>query len=73
MPQKNDKLKNDLSSYAKYSGVAFEMLGIIVLGVWGGIKLDAYFGTKPLLTLVLSLLAVAAAMYALIAKATKKE
>jgi F0F1-type ATP synthase assembly protein I len=72
MPQKNDDLKNDLPNYAKYSGVAFEMLGIIVLGVWGGIKLDARFDTKPLFTLVLSLVAVALAIYTLIAKVTKK-
>ena len=71
MPQQNDNLKNNLNNYAKYSGVAFEMLGIIVLGVWGGIKLDARLDTKPLFTIVLSLGAVAAAMYMIVAKTRK--
>ena len=73
MPQKNDDLKNNLNNYAKYSGVAFEMLGIIVLGVWGGIRLDTRFGTKPLFTVVLSLAAVAAAMYLIIVRTRKKD
>ena len=71
MPQQDDNLKNNLNNYAKYSGVAFEMLGIIVLGVWGGIKLDALLGTKPLLTVVLSLGAVAAAMYLIVVRTRK--
>lgn len=70
MPNKNDNLKN-INNYAKYSGVAFEMLGIIFLGVCGGIKLDTRFNTKPLFTLVLSLGAVVAAMYLIIVR-TKK-
>ena len=72
MSSKNDNLKNNLNNYAKYSGVAFEMLGIIFLGVWGGIKLDTILDTKPLLTLVLSLGSVAAAMYLIIIKTKEK-
>ena len=71
MPQ-NDNLKN-VNNYAKYSGVAFEMLGIIVLGVWGGIKLDERFSCKPLFSIALSLAAVALAMYTLIVKVSKKK
>lgn len=71
MPQKSDNQKNNLDKYAKFSGVAFEMLGIIFLGVWGGIKLDASFDTKPMFAVVLSLAAVAAAMYLIIVR-TKK-
>ena len=67
MSSKNDNLKN-VNNYAKYSGLAFEMLGIIILGVWGGIKLDALFDTKPLLTVVLSLGGVALAIYQMIVK-----
>ena len=68
MSSKNDNLKNNLNNYAKYSGVAFEMLGIIFLGVWGGIKLDTILDTKPLVTLVLSLGSVALAIYEIIVK-----
>ncbi len=73
MKQQNNDSRNNLNNYAKYSGVAFEMLGIIVLGVWGGIRLDARFATKPLFTVVLSLAAVAAAMYLIIVRTRKKD
>ncbi|MBP5667340.1 MAG: AtpZ/AtpI family protein [Salinivirgaceae bacterium] len=72
MSSKNDNLKN-VNNYAKYSGVAFEMLGIIVFGVWGGIRLDARLGTKPLLSVVLALAAVAAAMYLIIVRTREKD
>jgi hypothetical protein len=68
MPEK--KLKNQpkitkgLSNYAKYSSLAFQMLAIILLGVFGGIKLDEWLELKfPVFTVVLSLLATGAAMY----------
>ena len=67
MSSRNDNLKN-VNNFAKFSGIAFEMLGIIVLGVWGGLKLDAWLDTKPLLTVVLSLGGVAAAIYQMIVK-----
>ena len=67
MSSRNDNLKN-VNNFAKFSGIAFEMLGIIVLGVWGGLKLDAWLDTKPLLTVILSLGGVAAAIYQMIVK-----
>ena len=67
MSSRNDNLKN-VNNFAKFSGIAFEMLGIIVLGVWGGLKLDAWLDTKPLLTVILSLGGVAAAIYQMIIK-----
>ena len=67
MSSKNDNLKN-VNNYAKYSGLAFEMLGIIILGVWGGIKLDALFDTKPLFSVVPSLGGEALAIYQMIVK-----
>ena len=67
MSSRNDNLKN-VNNFAKFSGIAFEMLGIIVLGVWGGLKLDAWLDTKPMLTVILSLGGVAAAIYQMIVK-----
>ena len=67
MSSRNDNLKN-VNNFAKFSGIAFEMLGIIVLGVWGGLKLDAWLDTKPLLTVILSLGGVAVAIYQMIVK-----
>lgn len=69
MPQpKNNGFKN-LNNYARYSGLAFEMLGIIALGTWGGIRLDARLDISPLFTIVLSLGSIAVSMYMVIKKA----
>lgn len=53
-----------LRDFAKYSGLAFQMLGIILVTVWGGVKLDKLTGWHtPVFTIVLSLFGVIAAIY----------
>ena len=48
----------------KFSGMAFQMGGTILLGALGGRQLDAYFQTsQPYFTIFLSLLAIFAALY----------
>ena len=65
--------ESSLKSYAKYSGIAFKMAAIIVLGTFGGYKLDQYFGfDKHIITLVLSLLSVVLAIYIVIKDFIKK-
>ena len=66
--------KPEYNSLAKYSGMAFQMGITIALGLWGGIKLDEYFGLKkfPAFTIVLSLLSVIASMYIVIKGVLKK-
>jgi F0F1-type ATP synthase assembly protein I len=50
--------------FARYSGMAFQMIGIILITVWGGVKLDKLTGwNTPVFTIVLSLLGVFAAIY----------
>lgn len=58
-PENNNPLKN----YAKYTSMGIQMLVIIILGVFGGYKLDQYFGTTPLLTVILSFAGVTLAIY----------
>ena len=55
--------KEPLNNYARYSGIAIQMLVIIFLGVFGGYKLDQALSTSPLLTVILSLGGVAIAIY----------
>jgi len=44
--------------------MAFQMLAIILVTTWGGIKLDQITGTDtPVFTIILSLLGVFAAIY----------
>lgn len=75
-PKKNKDLKKhkqSLKSYAKYSGLAFQMAAIIIIGTLGGYKLDQYFGfEKHVLTLILSLLSVVFAIYFAIKDFLKK-
>jgi hypothetical protein len=68
LPQKKLKgTNNGATNFAKYSGLAFQMLGTIGLGVYGGLKLDEWQQNKfPLWTLVLSLGSVAGSLYLLI-------
>lgn len=50
--------------YLKYSGMAFQMGIIILVGALLGRKLDSYFhSSKPWFTVALSLLAIFAALY----------
>ncbi|OFY86640.1 MAG: hypothetical protein A3F72_09750 [Bacteroidetes bacterium RIFCSPLOWO2_12_FULL_35_15] len=66
--------KKQLNSYAKYSVMGFQMAAIILIGVFGGIKLDALLGLKkfPVFTLLLSLSSVFFAMYYFIKDFIKK-
>ena len=60
--------------YGKYSSMLFQMGITIGLGVWGGVKLDQYFGLKkfPAFTLILSLSSIAVSFYFVIKSVTKK-
>lgn len=63
MKKINEK-KKSLKNYAKYTSIAFQMLTIILLGVFGGIKLDEWLNLKfPAFTLILTLLSVILAIY----------
>jgi F0F1-type ATP synthase assembly protein I len=53
-----------LNNYARFSGIAFQMIIIILGGTFGGLKLDEVVKLRfPLFTVVLSLLSVFAALY----------
>jgi F0F1-type ATP synthase assembly protein I len=53
-----------IQDFGRYSGIAFQMIGIILVTVWGGVKLDKLTGWHtPVFTIVLSLLGVFAAIY----------
>jgi F0F1-type ATP synthase assembly protein I len=62
-PMNKEQNKRALSNYAKYSSMAFQMLVIILLGIFAGYKLDLWLHTKPVLTILLSLSSVILAIY----------
>jgi ATP synthase protein I len=62
-PEKNPE-NDGLKDYAKYTSLGVQMIIIILVTVWGGIKLDKLFGLEtPVFTIILSLLGVFAAIY----------
>ena len=69
-PEKQSQAKQ----YMKYSGIAFQMISVLLLALWGGQKLDEAMGMKnPIFTVVLLLLGVGGSMYLVIKGVTKKE
>jgi ATP synthase protein I len=73
--QKNRKKPSNkgLENFTRYSGIAFQMIGIILLTTLGGRKLDKLTGWEtPVFTIILSLLGVFAAIYISIRDFLKK-
>ncbi|HRH02191.1 MAG TPA: AtpZ/AtpI family protein [Bacteroidia bacterium] len=61
---KSEKKPKKLHNYAKYSGMGLQMAVIMLAGVMGGRYLDRFFTTSfPVFTLILTLAAVAAAIW----------
>jgi F0F1-type ATP synthase assembly protein I len=59
--------QNQISEYVKYSGLAFQMAALILLGYWLGGKLDRWLEMSfPLFTILLILLFLFASFYSLI-------
>ncbi len=64
--KKKAKYNRSLNNYARYSSIAFEMLFIIAIGVFGGVKLDERLQTMPLFAIICSLAGLAIAFYVVI-------
>lgn len=56
--------RSPLRDYAKYSGIAFQMMAIILLGTWVGLKADDFFHFEShILTIIFSFLSVILALW----------
>jgi ATP synthase protein I len=73
--KKNQKSPENkgLNDFARYSGMAFQMMAVIFLATWGGRELDklAKFHT-PVFTIILSILGVFGAIYSVLKDFIKK-
>ncbi|WMJ72507.1 AtpZ/AtpI family protein [Cytophagaceae bacterium ABcell3] len=59
--------KRPLEAYIKYSGLAMQMIMLMLIAVWAGSKLDAYFEVKNrLFTIFLLLFSVIGSVYLVI-------
>ena len=64
--QKSSK-KSKLNSYAKFSGIAFQMVVIIFLGSYGGVKLDEKYPNQySAYTIICGLASIAISIYFII-------
>lgn len=65
-------MENQSSKFLKYSGLAAQMLGTILIFTYGGYRLDLYQQNEvPVWTLVLSLASIAGSLYMLIRSFSK--
>jgi F0F1-type ATP synthase assembly protein I len=61
-PEK-EEVRKATRSWMKYSGMAVQMIGVMLAFVFAGKYLDQWLGTDPWLVLVMSLLGVGSALY----------
>jgi len=72
MKQPNDE--DPLKPYARYSGMAIQMIIIIAAGSFGGYKIDQWLNLSlPVFTIILSLAAVFLAIWLFIKQFNSKE
>ena len=76
MAPENDNLKENTkktaNAFVRYSGMAFQMIAVLLLAAYSGQWLDNHFQNKqPWFTLVLLLIGVTASMYLIIKTVTK--
>lgn len=63
---KKQKIKQKGNAYLKYSGIAFQMAGIILLSIFIGSKIDGWAETsQPYFTILIVLIAFTGYMYKL--------
>ena len=72
-PKPNKESRSPLESYARYSSLAFQMFAIILIGIFGGYKLDQWLKIGfPVFTVLLSIISVATAIYTAVKDLLKK-
>jgi hypothetical protein len=58
--------RKNSKSYMQYTGLAFQLAGILLISIFAGKKIDVYFGfSKPYITALLSMMALVGFMYKL--------
>jgi F0F1-type ATP synthase assembly protein I len=62
-PKPSKQSQSQLNTYIKYSGLAFQMIAVLGLAVWGGMKLDEAMGNDfPAFMIIFALLAFTASL-----------
>ncbi len=64
--------KKPLRDYARYSSLGFKLIAVVLIGFFGGLKLDAVLKLEiPIFTLVLALSGLFLSLYLLIKELSK--
>ncbi|MFC5270728.1 AtpZ/AtpI family protein [Adhaeribacter terreus] len=67
-----ENTKKTANAFVRYSGMAFQMIAVLLLAAYSGQWLDDHFqNEQPWFTLVLLLIGVTASMYLIIKTVTK--
>lgn len=62
--RRGEQARGAARDYARYSGIAIQMIAILLIGAYAGRWLDAHFATAtPYFTIGVTLLAIALALY----------
>jgi hypothetical protein len=72
--KEEEEIRNSVNSYAKYSAMGIQMVAIVGIGVFGGVKLDAWLRPDkfPLFTVFLTLFSIFGALYLFLKDFIKK-
>lgn len=73
MEQPKQKEENKHGNAMKYAAVGTQMMVLLGLGVFGGMKLDEKLNTSPLFLVVLPVLALFVSLYQLYRQLVKKQ
>lgn len=69
---KKKKAVDSANAYLKYSGMAMQLLVLLLLAAWGGQKLDSYFElSQPFITIAFLLGALGAFLFRLVRDVSK--
>lgn len=67
MSEKKNKRQQSIKkvkAYTKYSGMAYQIFGLLAVTIWLGLKADAHFGNeKKIITAIASLVVLIAFLY----------
>ena len=67
MEPNRNRITNPLKQYAKYTGIAFQMVAIMAVSTWLGLKVDALLNLQfPLFTLIFIITALGLLLYKII-------
>ena len=71
--KEKESRQENVKPYLKYSGMAFQMIGTLLVAAFVGVKLDAYFATEnPWFTIAFLLVGVIGSMVLTIISINKK-